>query len=58
MQMCLMLPPYADEQWHLARQMGLNHALAVLSPELTRAEAPYDYQTLMRFKTSFEDFQG
>ena len=56
MQMCLMLPPYADEQWYLARQMGVNHAVAVLSPDLTGAEAPYDYETLVRFKTSFENF--
>ena len=56
MKTTLMLPPYADEQWHLARQMGVRHAVAVLSPDLTGAPAPDDYETLLRFKTSFEDF--
>ena len=56
MKLCLLLTPTIDRKWHLARQMGVNHAVAKLAPELTGAEPPYDFDTLRRFKTQFDEF--
>lgn len=44
-----------DEKWVLARQMGINHAIAKLAPELTGDSAPYDFEALKRSKEIFTE---
>jgi mannonate dehydratase len=42
-----------DEKWVLARQMGIEHAIAKLAPELTGALPMWDYNSLERSKQIF-----
>ncbi len=43
-----------DEKWQLARQMGINYAIAKLAPELTGALPPWDYLSLKQSKEIYE----
>lgn len=42
----MMILPKVDRRWVLAKQLGVNHAVAKLAPELTGKLAPYDYDSL------------
>lgn len=44
-----------DEKWQLARQMGIDFAIAKLAPELTGDLPPWDYESLKRSKARFEE---
>lgn len=46
MQLCMMLPPRPDDRWILARQMGVDKAIAKLAPELTGRLPPWDIDAL------------
>lgn len=41
-----MLPPKSDKRWILARQMGVDRAIAKLAPELTGTAPPWDAEAL------------
>jgi D-mannonate dehydratase len=43
-----------DEKWHLAKQMGVNFAIAKLAPELTGDLPPYDFDSLKKSKEIYE----
>lgn len=43
-----------DEKWQLARQMGIDYAIAKLAPELTGALPPWNYDSLKQSKETFE----
>jgi D-mannonate dehydratase len=43
-----------DEKWYLARQMGIDYAIAKLAPELTSELAPYDFESLQKSKEIYE----
>nr|WP_295926254.1 mannonate dehydratase [uncultured Dyadobacter sp.] len=43
-----------DEKWALARQMGIDHAIAKLAPELTGDLPPWDKASLKKSKETFE----
>jgi mannonate dehydratase len=48
------LRPTIDENWHLARQMGIDAAVSIGPP---RSDLPLsDYMTLARLKKQYEDF--
>jgi len=44
-----------NEKWALCRQMGIQHAIAKLAPELTGAAPIYDYASLSHSKQIFEE---
>lgn len=44
-----------DEKWQLARQMGIDYAIAKLAPELTGGLPPWDYESLKNSKEIFEN---
>lgn len=44
-----------DLKWQLCRQMGVEHAIAKLAPELTGMNAVYDYHSLATSKSIFEE---
>jgi mannonate dehydratase len=46
MRLCMMIPPQIDRRWALARQMGVNAAIAKLAPELTGRLPPYEFEAL------------
>ncbi|WP_395517736.1 mannonate dehydratase [Pseudorhizobium flavum] len=46
MQICMMIPPVPDRRWALARQMGVEAAIAKLAPELTNQSPPWDAESL------------
>jgi mannonate dehydratase len=48
------LQPEVDEKWHLAKQMGLEHAVGISHPGA--AGALWDYATCVRTKKLYEDF--
>ncbi len=48
MRLCMLLPPRPDRRWTLARQMGLDAAIAKLAPEVTGDAAPDDAEALAR----------
>ena len=54
MKFAIALQPEVDEKWHLARQMGLEHAVGVSQPGA--AGALWDYATCVRTKKLYEDF--
>ena len=37
-----------DEKWTICKQMGIDHAIAKLAPELTDEPAIYNYDSLLR----------
>lgn len=43
-----------DEKWHLCRQMGIDHAIVKLAPELTGQPPIYDLDSLTRSVEVFE----
>lgn len=43
-----------DEKWVLAKQMGIDYAIAKLTPELTGALPPWDFDSLKKSKEIFE----
>lgn len=42
-----------DEKWQLCKQMGINYAIAKLSPEITGDLAPWDFDSLKNSKEIF-----
>lgn len=44
-----------DEKWQLCRQMGIDHAIAKLAPNLTDDAAIDDYRSFARSKEVFEE---
>ncbi len=44
-----------DEKWTLCKQMGIDYAIAKLSPELTGALPPWDYDSLAHSKAIFNE---
>ncbi|WP_417258628.1 mannonate dehydratase [Celeribacter sp.] len=42
----MMIPPIEDRRWRVARQMGIDCAIAKLAPELTGKTPPWDYKAL------------
>ncbi len=44
-----------DEKWQLCRQMGIEHAIAKLAPELTGQLAPWDYNSFAQSKAVYEE---
>ncbi len=44
-----------DEKWQLCRQMGIDHAIAKLAPELTGESTIDDYVSFERSKSRFEE---
>jgi mannonate dehydratase len=51
----LLLSGYQNEKWILARQIGVRYAVAKLAPELTGMAPPWDFDTLLRYKTAYTD---
>ncbi len=47
-------PPAGDPKWKLARQIGVNFAIAKLAPELTGDDPIWEYDSLRRSKDRFE----
>jgi mannonate dehydratase len=45
-----------DEKWQLCKQMGVNHAIAKLAPELTGHLPPWDFASLQYSKKTFDCF--
>jgi mannonate dehydratase len=45
---------HPDEQWQLARQMGIGYAIAKLAPELTGELPPWDLNSLENSKRIYE----
>lgn len=43
-----------DEKWQLCKQMGIDHAIAKLAPELTGQLPPWDYDTFAQSKAIYE----
>lgn len=44
-----------DEKWKLCKQMGIDHAIAKLAPELTGQSSIDDYDSFNRSKSIFEE---
>lgn len=44
-----------DEKWQLCKQMGIQHAIAKLAPELTGQLAPWDYNSFAQSKAVYEE---
>lgn len=55
MKLCMMMPPQPDRRWILARQMGVDGAIAKLAPELTGTLPPWDRETLEAHQARFRD---
>ena len=54
MKFAIALQPEVDEKWHLAKQMGLEHAVGISHPG---AGGPlWDYATCVRTKKLYKDF--
>ncbi|PRY19337.1 mannonate dehydratase [Aliiruegeria haliotis] len=57
MKLGLLLPPApkpGDHKWKLSRQIGINHAVAKLAPELTGDDPIWNMDSLLRSKARFE----
>jgi mannonate dehydratase len=50
----LMLAPYPDQRWALARQVGVTHAVTRL-PEAEAGEAPWDAGPVARMRRRFDE---
>ena len=46
LKLTMLIQPKTDRRWALARQMGVQHVIAKLAPELTGKAAPHDYDSL------------
>lgn len=44
-----------DEKWQLCKQMGIDHAIAKLAPELTGELPPWDYNSFAQSKAVYEE---
>jgi mannonate dehydratase len=44
-----------DEKWQLCRQMGIEHAISKLAPELTGQLPPWDYDSFAQSKAIYEE---
>jgi len=53
--LALMLPAHPGEKWKLAKQLGVGRAIAKLATPLTGMKPPYDFDSLLFFKTRFDD---
>lgn len=53
--LALMLPAHPGEKWLLAKQLGVNRAICKLATPLTGMKPPYDFDSLLFFKTRFDD---
>ena len=53
MRLAMMLPPKPDRRWTLARQMGVENAIAKLAPEMTGRPPPSDLDAL---KAAVDDY--
>ena len=54
MNLALMLPPYPNERWTLARQLGVSHAVSQL-PNAEPNLRPWDFMPVLRMRQRFED---
>lgn len=55
MQLAEVFPSQPNRLWHLAKQLGVNHAVGGL-PWEEKAEKPWDLMPLIRMKQRFADF--
>ena len=55
MKLALFLPSKPDIKWQLGKQIGVNHAIVKLHPDLTRMPPPYKIDTLVKVKKQFTD---
>src|SRR3712207_9386060 len=55
MKLCMLLPPKPDQRWALARQMGVDHAIAKLAPELTGTPPPWDEKALAGHQARYRE---
>ncbi|GGH76184.1 mannonate dehydratase [Pullulanibacillus pueri] len=55
MQLAEFFSSHPDQLWHLAKQMGIEHAVGPL-PRVDNGSKPWDYMNLLHMKTRFEDF--
>lgn len=55
MQLAEVFPSQPNRLWHLAKQLGVNHAVGGL-PWEEKAEKPWDLMPLIRMKQRFSDF--
>ncbi|MGE5551738.1 MAG: mannonate dehydratase [Bacteroidota bacterium] len=53
MKIGLMLTPYPNERWTLAKQLGVTHAISRIPRE--QAAPPWDFMSLLLLKKSFDD---
>ena len=53
--LALMFPPYPCEKWQLAKQLGVTRAVCKLAPSLTHMQPPYEFDSLLYFKSRFKD---
>jgi len=54
MKLALILPPYPNERWTLARQLGVTHAVTQL-PNPEPNLHPWDFMPLLHLRQRFED---
>jgi mannonate dehydratase len=54
MKLALILPPYPNERWTLARQLGVTHAVTQL-PNPEPSLRPWDFMPLLHLRQRFED---
>jgi mannonate dehydratase len=52
----MLILPRRDRRWDLARQMGIQHVIAKLAPELTGGLPPWDYSALKEQCDRYADF--
>ena len=55
MKLALFLPSKPDIKWQLGKQIGVNHAIVKLHPDLTQMPPPYKIDTLVKVKKQFAD---
>lgn len=53
MKLALLLPPFENELWRLARQLGVRYAIAKLHPEYTGEAPPYSIEALAAAQRRF-----
>jgi mannonate dehydratase len=53
--LALMLPPHPGEKWKIAKQLGVDRAIAKLATPLTGREPPSNFDSLRFFKSGFDE---
>lgn len=55
MKLSLFLPAIPNIKWELGKQIGVNHAIVKLHPDLTKMPPPYEIETVVEVKKRFEE---